>query len=86
MAYFNCIDSEPGARQSIADLASQGMLNRQVIALIVVKAEEACAKQQTALLSLYPADERGYLNDVSHQFFIDSLCKRFGALACTRFG
>ena len=79
MAYFNCMDTEPGARRSIADLASQGALNRQAIALIVVNAEEVCANQQTTWLSLYPADERGYVNHVSHQFFIDTLCKRFGA-------
>jgi len=79
MAYFDCMNSEPGARQSIADLASQGTLNRQVIALIVVNAEEACATQQTTWLSFYPPDERGYMNSVSHQFFIDTLCKRFGA-------
>jgi hypothetical protein len=73
-AYLGCVVFDPGTSQSIADLASQGMLNTQVIELIVVRAEDACVNQRTTWLSFYPPDQRGHMNNLFHAFFIHTFC------------
>lgn len=76
-AYMDCVD--PIVTREVDRQVQAGIhLDRQRIALILFHAEQACDGPRKAMLSFYPPDQRGRIDDASHKYFIDSVAKNLG--------